>query len=138
MTTRKKWLSFCLILWLALAAGGLNPAQASSDDLSPQQIRAARQQGEIKPLRWVLKHIQAEYPGRVLDVELSKKKNKDKYQTKDKKPNEYVYIYKIKLLQNDGYITKLYIDASNAEVLRVKTRHDKNKYKHLHKKRKHD
>lgn len=138
MTTRKRWLSCCLILWFALAAGVLSPVQASSDDLSPQQIRHARQQGEIKPLRWVLKQIQAEYPGRILDVELSKRKNKDKYQVKDKKPNEYLYIYKIKLLQNDGYITKLYIDASNAAVLRVKTRHDKNKYPSLHKKRKHD
>lgn len=121
MTTRKKWLSLCLVLWLALTASILTPAQASSD-LSPQQIRAARQQGEIKPLRWVLKQIQAEYPGRVLDVELSKSKNKDK------SPNQDLYIYKIKLLQHDGYITKLYIDARNAKVLRVKTRHKKRKH----------
>lgn len=82
----------------------------ASPHLSPQQIREARQAGEVKSLRWVLTQIQPQYPGRILDVKLSKRKKQPRY------------IYKIKLLQQDGHIITLYVDANTAEVLRVRSR----------------
>ena len=82
----------------------------ASPHLSPQQIREARQAREVKSLRWVLTQIQPQYPGRILDVKLSKQKKQPRY------------IYKIRLLQQDGHIITLYVDANTAEVLRVRSR----------------
>lgn len=106
----RSWRSLCLVLLLFLAfaffAGGLS-AVCASPSLSPQQIREARQDGHIKSLRWVLRQIKPQYPGRLLDVEL-------------KKHQKIGYVYKVKILQENGHIIKLYIDANSAEVLRVK------------------
>ena len=117
MNTLQRYLSLFAALWLVLALGGVSTAQASSD-LSPQQIRQAHQAGDIKSLRWVLGQIQSEFPGQVLDAEL----------TKNKKNKYHRYIYKIKLLQNDGHIIKLYLAANTAEVLRVKSRDKKRRH----------
>lgn len=120
MTMRRRWLSFLAALWLSLSMGSLSTVHASSG-LSAQQIREAHQAGEIKSLRWVLGQIKSQHPGHVLDAELSKNK---KYNPR--------YIYKIKLLQEDGYIIKLYVDANTAEILRIKSRDKKHRH---HKKR---
>lgn len=120
MIIRKRWLYFLTALWLSLVMGSLSIVHASSD-LSAQQIREAHQAGEIKSLRWVLGQIKSQHPGHVLDAQLSKNK---KY--------NHRYVYKIKLLEEDGYMIKLYVDANTAEILRVKSRDKKHRH---HKKR---
>lgn len=102
---RRRWLTIISILLLCSAVGF--PLQASTR-LSHEQMRQAHQNGEVRSLRWILDQIQPLYPGRLLDAELKHKRGR--------------YFYKIKLLQQDGYITKLSVDANNGEVLRVKTR----------------
>lgn len=97
-------LLFSALVWASVIS---LPAHAQPS-LSPEQMREARHKGEIKPLRWVLKQIQSQYPGRILDVELEQKHG--------------LYIYKIKILQHDGHMSKLYVDANSAEILRVKSR----------------
>lgn len=120
MMTRKSWFSFFAAVWLSLLLGSVSTVQASSG-LSHSQIREAHQAGEIKSLRWVLAQIKQDYPGHVLDAELAKRKSKNK------KYNPR-YIYKIKLLADDGHIMKLYVDANTAEVLRVKSRDKKRRH----------
>ena len=95
-----------LCLWIGVSTTVSMPTHASS--LSPEQRREARHRGDIKPLRWVLRQIHHQYPGRVLDVDLDR--------------HHHQYIYKIRLLQQGGYVLKLYVDARTAEVLKVKSR----------------
>lgn len=122
MITRKYWLSFVCVLLVSLVLGTFSTAVQASSELSPQQIREAYQAGDIKSLRWVLGQIKAQFPGQVLDAELNKSKSKSRKDTGR-------YIYKIKILADDGHISKLYVDAYTAEVLRVKSR-DKKRRRH--------
>lgn len=76
--------------------------------LSYDQIRAAREKGEVRSLRWVMHQIQPQYPGRLLDAELSRKSGR--------------YLYRIKLLQPGGYVSRLVVDAYTAEILKARSR----------------
>lgn len=100
---RRRLLSLFCAVGIALTM----PINASPS-LTPEQIREARHNGSIRPLKWVLHQIQSDYPGRVLDADL--------------KQEHGLYLYKITLLQHEGHITKLTVDANTAEVLQVKTR----------------
>lgn len=100
---RRRLLSLLCVLGISLA----QPLWASPS-FTPEQIRAARHNGDIRSLKWVLSQIQSDYPGRVLDAEL--------------KQDHGQYLYKITLLQSERHITKLTVDANTAEVLHVRTR----------------
>nr|WP_159436859.1 PepSY domain-containing protein [Paenalcaligenes hominis] len=52
--------------------------------------------------------IQPYYPGRLLDAELSRKNGR--------------YVYRIKLLQPGGYVSRLMVDAYTAEILKARSR----------------
>lgn len=117
MITRRRWLSVVGVLLLSVAVGLPTPIEASTY-LTTDQMRTARQNGDIKSLRWVLRQINPQYPGRMLDVALIQK--------------QHQYIYKIKLLQPGGHLSVLWVDANNAEVLRVKGHYDKRKHDHKH------
>lgn len=100
---RRFFLLFCLLIglgWGAVASAG--------EPLSHEQIREARQKGEVRSLRWVMQQIQPQYPGRLLDAELIHK-------------NDH-YIYRIKLLQPGGYVSRLVVDAYTAEILKSRSR----------------
>lgn len=112
-----------LIRYLFFFAVMASVSTANASDLSPKQIREAHQSGEIKSLRWVLEQIQLQFPGQVLDAELTKNKYKNNHKYNHR------YIYKIKLISEDGHISKLYVDANTAELLRVKSR-DKKRRQH--------
>ena len=99
-----RWLILCVGLWGA--AVSFNPLYADTR-LSREEMRMAREQGHIKPLRWVIRQVLAQYPGRVLDAELYY--------------HDARYIYVIRLLE-DGYVSKIYVDAYSAEIVKVKTR----------------
>lgn len=103
--TRRRFLSFCAVGLLSIAS--TLPVQAS-ERLTREQMREAHQKGRIKSLRWVLRRLHPHYPGRVLDVDLVQKNGR--------------YIYKIRLLMADGFVTKLMVDANTAEVLSEKSR----------------
>lgn len=104
-----------ILLFLAFCFSHGSLALAGST-LSYEQIREAREKGEIRSLRWVTHQIQAVYPGRLLDAALSQKNGR--------------YIYRIKLLQPGGYVSKLVVDAYTAEVLRSRSRPIDKKRKH--------
>ncbi len=88
------------LLW----AAPLDAARAGEAD--HEQARRALQAGEVMPLTAALERLARSHPGQVLEVELEREHGR--------------WIYEIRLLQPDGQLVKLAVDARNAEVLRVR------------------
>lgn len=83
------------------------PALADRDR-DHDQARAAVQAGKVLPLKTLLARIERDHPGQVLEVELEQERER--------------WIYEIKLLQPDGKLVKLELDAATAQVLRREER----------------
>lgn len=77
------------------------PASARDDH---ERAREAVQSGQIQPLRYILETLERTHPGKVLEVELERRRDQ--------------WMYEVKLLQPDGRLVKLRVDAKTAEVLR--------------------
>lgn len=92
-----------LVTFALLTLSG--PAAADSDQ---DRARAAAQAGQVLPLKTLLTRLESDHPGQVLEVELEQHAGR--------------WIYEIKLLQPDGRLIKLEVDAATAEVLRRKER----------------
>ncbi len=94
--------------WLALilAMAGAGPALADRHD--HDLARQALEAGQILPLRNILDIVETRYPGQVLEVEFDH--------------DDGAFIYEIKVLQPQGKLVKLELDARNGEVVRA---HDK-------------
>lgn len=75
-----------------------------------ERARAAVQAGEVLPLAAVLERLQQSHPGQVLELELDREDGR--------------WIYEIRLLQADGQLLRLDVDARTAQVLSVRRRHD--------------
>ncbi len=91
-----------LLLLAALVASGALRA----DEHDASLARQALEQGQVLPLRSVLDKVESEYRGRVLKIEFEKEDGR--------------YIYEIRLLQEDGRVAKLKVDALDGRVLGVK------------------
>ena len=95
-------------LWvLALLIGslGLQPAWSGSKD-DHNRARQAVQAGQVLPLRSVLERLEREHPGQVMEVELEQEEGR--------------WIYEVKLLQPQGELVKLKLDARTAVLLPAK------------------
>lgn len=92
-----------LLVWLAGVAQP--PAWADSDH---DRARAAVQAGQVLPLKTVLERLEREHPGQVLEVELE--------------PEGGRWIYEVRLLQADGRLVKLELDASTGARLKRRER----------------
>lgn len=88
-----------------LALTGPAPAHAGGDH---DRARAAVEAGEVLPLKLVLERLEREYPGQVLAVELEREHGR--------------WVYEIKLLQSEGRIVKLELDARTGDVLKRRVR----------------
>ncbi|HMN21380.1 MAG TPA: PepSY domain-containing protein [Ottowia sp.] len=86
----------------ALAVGAPLQAEPSDHDLA----RQALEQGQVLPLRTVLDKVERDYQGQVLKIEFEHEDGR--------------FIYEIRLLQHDGHLAKLEVDATSGEVLKVK------------------
>ncbi len=76
------------------------------------RARQALLAGEILPLKTILERVERSQPGQVMEVELEQ--------------NDHAgWIYEIKLLQTEGRLLKLYVDARSGEILRVKQKDQK-------------
>jgi hypothetical protein len=89
---------------LALLVGSLalQPAWSGSKD-DHNRARQAVQAGQVLPLRSVLERLEREHPGQVLEVELEQEEGR--------------WIYEVKLLQPQGQLVKLKLDARTAALL---------------------
>lgn len=79
-------------------------ALAGKDDHS--EARELLRRGQIVPLARVLEAVQKRVPGDVIEVELDR--------------DDGQWRYKVKVLTPTGQVRKLYLDASNAAVTRIK------------------
>lgn len=96
-----------ILLSFVLLSLGLSPHLAA-DSSDQDRARHALEAGEILPLSDILKRIEGNYPGQIIEVELDQ--------------DEEQWQYKIKLLRSNGSLIKMKIDASNGELLGIKGR----------------
>jgi len=87
------------------------PAAHAGDDDDHDRARAAVQAGEVLPLAALLERVQRSHPGRVLEVELEREDGR--------------WVYELKILQADGRLLKLEVDAATARVLKLRRDDDK-------------
>ncbi len=99
------WLGVVAGLAFLLAALPLARADAARDH---DRARAALQAGDVLPLAAIQEKLQRTYPGDMLKVELEHKEGR--------------WIYEFKLLQADGALLRLDVDARTGEVLKSRQR----------------
>ena len=92
----------------SLLAASVLTVPAIASDKDHDRARDAVKAGQVMPLRAVLERLEREHPGQVLDVELEDEHGQ--------------LVYEVKLLQSDGRLVKLELDARTATVLRRKER----------------
>lgn len=85
-------------------AGWSDGARAHGDD--HDRARAALKAGEVLPLADILARVAVSHPGQVLELELER--------------DHGVWMYELKLLQSDGLLVKLKVDARDGSVVRQK------------------
>lgn len=83
-------------------------ARDHGDRRDHERARQAVTSGQVLPLRTVLERLEREHPGQVLEVELEQ--------------DDDQWVYEVKLLQNDGQLVKIKLDARTAAVLSSRTR----------------
>ena len=86
---------------LMLAALLCTSAAQSAED--HETARRAVERGELLPLSRILAKAEKEYPGRVLEVDLDREKDR--------------YYYEIEILLNDGRVIELTYDGRSGELL---------------------
>ena len=112
-------LSRLVLFCLALCLLGASPLLRAHDhgDESHELARQALEQGRVLPLRTVLEKIERDYQGQALKVEFEQDDGR--------------FLYKIRLLQSDGRMVKLKVDAVDGRVLETKRKeHGKDKDAH--------
>ena len=95
-----------LFAMLLLVGAGATGGALHADERDHELARKALQQGQVLPLRSVLERIERDYQGQVLKVEFERDDGR--------------HIYEIRLLQQDGRMAKLKIDAVDGRVLQIK------------------
>ncbi|HRL99717.1 MAG TPA: PepSY domain-containing protein [Acidovorax sp.] len=93
-----------LVVACALGAGPALHADEGGHD--HDRARQALEQGQVLPLRTVLDRVEREYQGQALKVEFEQDDGR--------------FIYEIRLLQRDGRLVKLKVDAVDGRVLKIK------------------
>ena len=95
-----------MALTALLLTGLAQPSASASDSRDHERARAAVQAGQVLPLPTLLERLRRTHPGQVLELELEREDGR--------------WIYEVRLLQANGQLLKLEIDAATAEVLEVK------------------
>lgn len=104
---------------LAACLLGASPMLRADDDdhRAHELARQALEQGRVLPLRAVLDKVERDYQGQALKVEFEQ--------------DEGRFLYKIRLLQSDGRMVKLKVDAVDGKVLETKRKeHGKDRDAH--------
>lgn len=93
---------------LVLCATAGHGVVVASDKGDHERALQAVQSGQVLPLAKVLALVEREHPGQVLEVELESHAQR--------------WLYEIKLLQPDGRLLKLKLDARTGEILKRRNR----------------
>jgi hypothetical protein len=95
-----------IVLAALLLIGLAQPSAWASDSHDHERARAAVEAGQVLPLPTLLERLRRTHPGQVLELELERDDGR--------------WIYEVKLLQANGQLLKLEVDAATAQVLQVK------------------
>ncbi|WP_428167768.1 PepSY domain-containing protein [Diaphorobacter sp.] len=95
-----------LFAMLLLVGAGATGGALHADERDHELARKALQQGQVLPLRTVIDKVERDHQGQVLKVEFEHDDGR--------------YLYEIRLLQSDGRVAKLKVDAVNGQVLKIK------------------
>ena len=109
-------------LTIALAVFG-SPSAWAGRKGDHDRARAAVQAGDVLPLPTLLERLQRTHPGKVLELELEFEDDVDGERVVGRKSGRW--IYEVKLLQADGQLLKLEVDAATARVQNVKRESDR-------------
>lgn len=93
------------LLGLVLGVSGTGMI-VHADERDHELARQALQQGRILPLRTMLDKVERDHQGQVLKIEFEHDDGR--------------FIYEIRLLQKDGRMAKLKVDAVDGRVLSIK------------------
>jgi len=94
------------VLASLVLTGLVQPPAWGSDSRDHERARAAVEAGQVLPLATLLERLRRTHPGQVLELELERDDGR--------------WIYEVKLLQANGQLLKLDIDAATAQVLQVR------------------
>ncbi|HXX11429.1 MAG TPA: PepSY domain-containing protein [Burkholderiales bacterium] len=89
---------------MAVAAGGGLWATAADQQKQAESSTAPR--SDILPLEEILQRVKAQYPGRVTETELERKRGR--------------YVYEIDVVSDDGVKKELKYDAKTGELISAK------------------
>jgi uncharacterized membrane protein YkoI len=90
---------------ILLTAGFLFAVGSTLADDDHLQARRLVEEGVIQPLEKILQQVWVQQPGRILEVELEREQER--------------YIYEIELLDDQGVVWELEIDAQSGEILKT-------------------
>lgn len=94
------------VLLLAAALAVAPACAATAGEHDHVEARELLKRGQIVPLARILEAVRAKVPGDVVEVELERE--------------DGAWQYEVKVLTPAGRVRKLYLDARNASVLRIK------------------
>ncbi|WNJ98669.1 PepSY domain-containing protein [Thalassospiraceae bacterium LMO-JJ14] len=106
-----------ILILTCLLSVAFVPARADGDgehrrgyerDDDHDRARRALERGEILPLTDILKRANSEYPGQLIEAELDDEHGR--------------MVYELVIISKAGRVFKLYYDAGNGELLKVKGR----------------
>ncbi|MBL7003109.1 MAG: PepSY domain-containing protein [Gammaproteobacteria bacterium] len=78
-------------------------AVADSDHIEARELL---KNGEILPLDDILQNVRQQYTGVLLDIELEKE--------------DGVIVYEFEILNQEGVVIEVYVDAKSGEIIKVK------------------
>lgn len=103
------------VLFSLLAAGGIGilasqgvdvmDSARADDKLDYKEARELRQQGEILSLQEILKRVEKDHPGQVIETELERESGR--------------YIYELEIVTEQGKVIEIEVDAGTGETLKV-------------------
>lgn len=105
-TRNKRILGAGLVTGVLLLALGASAGLADSKD--HEAARMALESGQIMPLRQILDVVERSHPGQIMEIELESKQEG--------------WRYEVKLLQPDGALVKLKLDARDGQLLKTKVK----------------
>lgn len=85
---------------------GLPGGSAVLADADPEQVRIATESGKIKPLQQIMKAVQKEVPGKVLDVIVD--------------DSGQPWLYRFKIRGKGGNVLSVTVDAETGTIIEIK------------------
>jgi peptidase YpeB-like protein len=94
-----------LIAFALILTQPLLPKATQADSRTPDELRQEVERGSIQPLTNILAAVREKLPGEVVKVEVEHRAG--------------IWVYELRLVDPQGRIFKVYVDARTAQIQRV-------------------